>query len=81
MRIGLKLTAAFLLIASLVAAAGYLAQRTGRELEQQMERLSHSAIRQIAETTKVTVALYADQLAAHQQIMARRRVADRWCWR
>ncbi len=76
MRIGLKLTAAFLVIASLVAAAGYLAQRTGRELRQQMERLSHSAIRQMAVTTEVTIALYADQLAAHRQIMARRGVAD-----
>lgn len=76
MRIGLKLTAAFLVIASLVAAAAYLAQRTGRELKQQMERLSHNAIRQMAETTRVTIALYADQLAARQEIMARRRGAD-----
>lgn len=76
MRIGLKLTAAFLVIASLVAAAGYLAQRTGRELERQMERLSHSAIRQMAEATNVALALYADQLAAHHEIMARRRGAN-----
>jgi PAS domain S-box-containing protein len=73
MRIGLKLTAAFLAIASLVAAAGYLAQSTGRELDQQMERLSHSAIRQMAAATEITMALYADQLAARQQIMTRRR--------
>jgi two-component sensor histidine kinase len=72
MRIGLKLTAAFLLIASLVAAAGYLAQRTGGQLRQQMERLSRSAIRQMAVTTRVTIDLYSDQLAARQQIVARR---------
>jgi two-component sensor histidine kinase len=73
MRIGLKLTAAFVAIASLVAAAGYIAQITGRELKQQMERLSNSAIRQMAETTEVTVRLYADQLTAHRQIILRRR--------
>jgi PAS domain S-box-containing protein len=73
MRIGLKLTAAFLAIASLVAAAGYIAQRTDRELKQQVERLSHSAIWQMAVATEVTIALYADQLAAHEQIMTRRR--------
>lgn len=73
MRIGLKLTAAFLVIALLVGAAGYLAQRTGRELKQQMERLSQSAIRQMADTTEVTIALYANQLAAHQEITARSR--------
>ena len=73
MRISLKLTAAFLVIALLVAAAGYLAQRTGGELRQQMERLS-SAIRQMAAATEVTLVLYADQLAAHRQIMPRRRL-------
>ena len=73
MRIGLKMTAAFLLVASLVAAAGYLAQRTGRELNDQMERLSHSALRQMAAVSEVTTALYADQLAAHQQLRVRRR--------
>jgi PAS domain S-box-containing protein len=73
MRIGLKLTAAFLGIASLVAAAGYIAQRTGRELKQQMERLSQSAIRQMASTTELTVALYAERLAAHESIAPRRR--------
>ncbi len=73
MRIGLKLTAAFLVIASLVGAAGYIAQRTGWQLQQQLERLSHRAIRLMAVTTEVTVGLYADHLAAHQQILARRR--------
>ena len=68
MRIGLKLTAAFLLIALLVAAAGYLAQLTGRELKQQMERLSQSAIRQMSDTTEVTIALYADQMDARRQV-------------
>ena len=72
MRIGLKLTAAFLVVALLVAAAGYLAQLTGRKLKQQMERLSHSAIRQMADATEVTIALYGDQLDARRQItMAR----------
>jgi PAS domain S-box-containing protein len=73
MRISLKLTAAFLGIALLVAAAGYLAQRTGQELKQQIERLSQSAIRQLAAATEDAIELYADQLAAHQQITARRR--------
>ena len=76
MRIGLKLTAAFLVIASLVAAAGYLDQNTGGELRQQMDRLSRSAIRQTAVTTRITIALYAEQLAARQQIVARRRGTD-----
>ena len=75
MRIGLKLTAAFLAIASLVAAAGYMAQRTGQELRQQMDRLSHSAVRQMAVATEVTMTLYADQLAAYRRVIPRRRPA------
>ena len=74
MRIGLKLTAAFLVIASLVAATAYVAQRTGRELREQLQRLSKSAIRQMAITTEVLEGLYADQLAAHRQIVLRRRL-------
>jgi PAS domain S-box-containing protein len=73
MRIGLKLTAAFLLIASLVGAAGYLARGTSRELEQQLELLSRSAIVKAADTTEMTVALYASQLAAHELVSAARR--------
>ena len=64
MRIGLKLTAAFLMIASLVGAAGYLAQGTTREVRQQMERLSFSA-REVADSTEIAVAFYSAQLAAH----------------
>jgi PAS domain S-box-containing protein len=73
MRIGLKLTAAFLGIAMLVAAAGYLAQGTGHELKQQMERLSQNAIRRTAAVREITITLYARQLAAHEQIAAARR--------
>ncbi|HUT93745.1 MAG TPA: histidine kinase dimerization/phosphoacceptor domain -containing protein [Thermoguttaceae bacterium] len=73
MRIGLKLTAAFLSIASLVGAAGYLARHTSRELERQMELLSRSAIVKVAGTTEMTVALYAGQLAAHGLVSAERR--------
>ena len=64
MRIGLKLTAAFLMIASLVGAAGYLAEATTREVQRQMERLSRNAIVKVADSTEITVALYAAQLAA-----------------
>ena len=65
MRIGLKLTAAFLLIASLVGAAGYLAKGTSREVGLQMERLSQSAIIKVVGATDMTAGLYAAQLAAH----------------
>ena len=53
MRIGLKLTAAFLLIASLVGAAGYLAQHTTQEVGEQLELLSASAIVKVAGTTEI----------------------------
>ncbi|MFH1266359.1 MAG: histidine kinase dimerization/phosphoacceptor domain -containing protein, partial [Planctomycetota bacterium] len=72
MRIGLKLTAAFLGIASLVGAVGYLAQATNREVEHQMERLTDSAIVK-ADTTEMVDALYASQLAAHALVAAERR--------
>lgn len=72
MRIGLKLTAAFLSIASLVGAAGYLARTTTKEVEQHMERLSRSALVKVAGTTEITVALYASQLAAHAHLQAAR---------
>jgi len=72
MRIGLKLTAAFLLVASLVGAAGYMAQHTSTAIEQQMERLSRSAIVKVADTMEITVALYASQLASHALLVAER---------
>ena len=72
MRIGLKLTAAFLSIASLVGAAGYMAQRTSKQVEQQMEVLSRSAIVKVADTMEITVALYASQLASHTLMVATR---------
>ncbi len=76
MRIGLKLTAAFLSIASLVGAAGYLARGTTREVGQQMERLSRSAVVKAAYATEMTVALYASQLAAHELVAERRQPRD-----
>ncbi len=72
MRIGLKLTAAFLLVASLVGAAGYMAQHTSTAVQQQMERLSRSAIVKVADTMEITVALYASQLASHALLVAER---------
>jgi len=72
MRIGLKLTAAFLGIASVVGAAGYLAGDTNREVEHQMERLTSSAIVK-ADTTEMVDSLYASQLAAHALVAAVRR--------
>ncbi|MBN2295019.1 MAG: PAS domain S-box protein [Pirellulales bacterium] len=72
MRIGLKLTAAFLLIASLVGAVGYLAHGTTKQVEQQMERLSRSALLKVADSTEIIVALYAKQLAAHAYLHAAR---------
>ena len=72
MRIGLKLTAAFLGIASLVGAAGYLARATNQEVEHQMERLTSSAIVK-ADTAEMVDALYAIQLAAHALVAVERR--------
>ena len=72
MRIGLKLTAAFLSIASLVGVAGYLAHGTNKLVEQQMDRLSRSAILKVGDTTEIIVALYASQLAAHAHLHAAR---------
>jgi hypothetical protein len=65
MRIGLKLTAAFLAIASLVGAAGYLAQRTTVEVRAQIGRLRDSAVPRIVGASQTTTALYALQLAVH----------------
>lgn len=73
MRIGLKLTVAFLTIASLVGAAGYLAHGTTTKVKQQMDRLSRSAILKTADTTQILVALYASQLAAHAHLHGARR--------
>ena len=70
MRIGLKLTAAFLLIASLVGAAGYLAHGTTKEVEQHMDRLSRSAVLKVADTSEIIAALYANELAAHSYLNA-----------
>jgi PAS domain S-box-containing protein len=75
MRIRFKLTAAFLAIASLVAAAGYLAQRTGHEVQQQIQRLSDRGLRRTAAATHISLALYADHLTAHRLIADRRRQA------
>jgi len=72
MRISLKLTAAFLAIASLVGAAGYLSQRTTDEVRGQIGRLKESAVPRIAGAAQTTAALYAIQLAAHQWVAARR---------
>jgi PAS domain S-box-containing protein len=76
MRISLKLTAAFLAIASLVGAAGYLAQRTTGEVRGQIRRLKESAVPRIAGASQATAALYAIQLAAHELVSAQRRQAD-----
>ena len=72
MRIGLKLTAAFLGIASLVAAAGYLGHATSRAVERQMERLSRWAIVK-ADTTEMSDALYVGQAAALALVAAKHR--------
>jgi len=76
MRISLKLTAAFLGIASLVGAAGYLAQRTTGEVRFQVQRLKENAVPRIAGASQTTAALYAIHLAAHQLVAAERRRAD-----
>ncbi|MHB8897485.1 MAG: sensor histidine kinase [Thermoguttaceae bacterium] len=70
MRIGLKLTAAFLSIASLVGATGYLARTSSRQVEQHMDRLSRSAVVKVAGTMEITRALYAGQLAAYACLQA-----------
>ena len=75
MRISLKLTAAFLAIASLVGAAGYLAQRTTGEVRSQIRRLKESAVPQMAGVSQTTAALYAIQLAAHGLVSAERQRA------
>ena len=72
MRISLKLTAAFLAVASLVGAAGYLAQRTTEEVRTQIRHLKEGAVPRIVGATQTTVALYAIQLAAHELASAER---------
>lgn len=76
MRISLKLTAAFLAIASLVGATGYLAQRTSGEVRGQIQRLKESAVPRMAGVSETTAALYAIQLEAHGLVAAERRRAD-----
>ncbi len=73
MRIGLKLTAAFLTIASLVGAAGYLARGTAQKVGEQMERLSRSAIVHVVAATEMTVLLYAGQVKAHELVSSEQR--------
>lgn len=75
MRISLKLTSAFLAIASLVAAAGYLGQRTTAEVRAQIERLKESAVPQIVGASDTTAALYGVHLAAHRLVSGERRRA------
>ena len=73
MRISLRLTAAFLAIASLVGAAGYLAQRTTEEVRTQIRQLKENAAPRIAGASQTTAALYALQLAAHELVSVERR--------
>jgi len=75
MRISLKLTAAFLAIASLVGATGYLAQRTSGEVRAQIQRLKESGVPRMAGVAETTAALYAIQLEAHGLVSAERRRA------
>ena len=77
MRIGLKLTIAFLSIASFVGIAGYLAHGTTRQVERQMDRLSRSSLRKVADTNQIITALYGDQLAAHAQLISARKQLGR----
>ncbi|NLF09716.1 MAG: HAMP domain-containing protein [Pirellulaceae bacterium] len=55
-----------------MGVAGYLAHGTTKQVEQQMDRLSRSAILKVADTTEIIVALYANQLAAHAHLYAAR---------
>lgn len=66
MRISLKLTAAFLVIASLVGATGYLAQRTTGEVRTQIQRLKESAFPRIVGACQTTAGLYAMQLTVRE---------------
>ena len=75
MRISLRLTAAFLAIASLVGAAGYLAQRTTQEVRTQIRQLKENAAPRLAGASQTTAALYALQLAAHDLVFAERQRA------
>lgn len=75
MRIGLKLTAAFIAIASLVGATGYIVQRTTEEVRTQIERLKDSAVRRIVGAADTTAALYGVHLAAHRLVANERRRA------
>ena len=75
MRISLKLTAAFLAIASFMEAAGYLAQRTTEEVRTQLQRLKDSAVPRIVGAADTTAALYGIHLAAHRLVSEQRRRA------
>ncbi|HPM83900.1 MAG TPA: histidine kinase dimerization/phosphoacceptor domain -containing protein [Candidatus Anammoximicrobium sp.] len=75
MRISLKLTAAFLAIASLVGATGYIVQRTTVEVRTQIQRLKDSAVRRIVGAADTTAALYGIHLAAHRLLSEERRRA------
>lgn len=75
MRISLKLTAAFLAIASLVGATGYIVQRTTHEVRTQIDRLKDSAVRRIVGAADTTAALYGIHLAAHRLLAEERRRA------
>lgn len=77
MRIGLKLTAAFLAIASLVGAAGYLSERTTNEVRVQIGRLKESAVPRLVGASQISVGLHTIQLAAHERMSAERHEAYR----
>ncbi|MCU0876042.1 MAG: hypothetical protein MUE50_27280 [Pirellulaceae bacterium] len=70
MRIGLKLTAAFIAIASLVGATGYIVQRTTGEVRTQIQRLKDNAVRRVVGAADTTAALYGMHLAAHRLVAA-----------
>jgi len=57
MRIALKLTAGFVLIAALVGLVGYFTGTAGREIQSQLEQLSRSAIVKVVDGANMASAL------------------------
>ncbi len=78
MRIAFRLTVAFLAIASLVALAGYVGQRTSYQVRRQLERLRERAVRTMDAATDVSLALDSNQLRAYQFLTVGRRLPEDW---